>query len=76
MPQSAYLGAELSGIQKMHPAYFASVMATGILALASDLMALAILSLLLTWLNIGLYVALCCCNRSRIAGTSGRVSVQ
>ncbi|MCA9127132.1 MAG: tellurite resistance/C4-dicarboxylate transporter family protein [Planctomycetales bacterium] len=58
MPEGVYLGSKLSGIQNLHPAYFASVMATGILALASDLISLSTLSQLLTWLNIGLYLTL------------------
>ena len=49
----------LLDVRQMHPAHFAIVMATGILALASSMLSLSPLSLLLTWLNLGLYVVLC-----------------
>lgn len=66
MPQSSLFVAKLSGVRNMHPAYFASVMATGILALASNLLSLPTLALLLTWVNVGLYFALWCLTAWRI----------
>lgn len=67
MSLPSLLVEKLTGVQKMHPAYFASVMATGILSLASELLALTHVALLLTWLNVGLYVALWCLTAWRIA---------
>jgi tellurite resistance protein TehA-like permease len=45
-------------VARLHPAYFAMVMATGIVAVASDLRGLRSVALGLCWLNVGLYVIL------------------
>jgi len=49
-----------SGLATMHPAYFAMVMATGIVAIASYLMGLKTVGQVLLWLNVGFYAALWC----------------
>jgi len=49
-----------SGLATMHPAYFAMVMATGIVAIASYLMGLKTVGQVLLWLNVGFYVVLWC----------------
>jgi len=45
-------------LASMHPSYFAMVMATGIVSIASALMGFRIIPQLLLWLNSGFYVAL------------------
>ncbi len=45
-------------LKTLHPAYFALVMATGIVAVAAALHGLAALGRALLWLNLGFYVAL------------------
>lgn len=50
---------EDSALATMHPAYFAMVMATGILSIASDLLGFRIIGQSLLWLNILFYIALC-----------------
>jgi tellurite resistance protein TehA-like permease len=47
-----------SGLAQMHPAYFALVMATGIVSIASHLLGLRILAIALYPLNIGFYAVL------------------
>jgi tellurite resistance protein TehA-like permease len=42
----------------MHPAYFAMVMATGIVSIASHLLGLKLVGLVLLWLNVAFYVVL------------------
>jgi len=42
----------------MHPAYFAMVMATGIVSIASHLLGLSIIGRVLLWLNVAFYVVL------------------
>jgi tellurite resistance protein TehA-like permease len=57
----------------MHPAYFAMVMATGIVSIASHLLGLVLIGRLLFWLNILFYAALwgltfvrCACYPQRV----------
>jgi tellurite resistance protein TehA-like permease len=45
-------------VRNLHPAYFALVMATGILAVACQLLAIPTLPTLLFWFNIAAYLAL------------------
>jgi tellurite resistance protein TehA-like permease len=45
-------------VKNLHPAYFAMVMATGIVAIASQLTGLRSLAIGLSWLNIGVFVVL------------------
>ena len=51
-------GAILDAVKNLHPAYFAMVMATGIVAIASQLTGLRALAVGLSWLNIGVFVVL------------------
>lgn len=53
-------------IAELSPAYFAMVMGTGIISIASDLTGLEYLARPLLWLNVGFYTALCLLNLSRI----------
>ena len=46
------------GVRDLHPAYFAMVMATGIVSLAAHVMGFAIVGRALLWLNVVLFVAL------------------
>ena len=54
LPRAAILDA----VKNLHPAYFAMVMATGIVAIASQLTGLRSLAVGLSWLNIGVFVVL------------------
>jgi tellurite resistance protein TehA-like permease len=47
-----------SGLATMHPAYFAMVMATGIVSIASHLLGLKIVGQSLLWLNVAFYISL------------------
>src|SRR5215831_2317742 len=51
-------GAILDAVKNLHPAYFAMVMATGIVAIASQLTGLRSLAVGLSWLNISVFVVL------------------
>lgn len=48
----------VDAVKNLHPAYFAMVMATGIVAIASQLTGLRSLAVGLSWLNIGVFVVL------------------
>jgi tellurite resistance protein TehA-like permease len=48
----------LDAIRNLHPAYFAMVMATGIVAIAAQLTGMRPLAVGLAWLNIGIFVVL------------------
>lgn len=50
--------AILDAIKNLHPAYFAMVMATGIVAIAAQLTGFRPLAVGLSWLNIGVFVVL------------------
>src|SRR5581483_5828025 len=54
LPRAAFLDA----VKNLHPAYFAMVMATGIVAIASQLTGLRPLAVGLAWLNIGVFIVL------------------
>ena len=41
-----------SAIENLHPAYFAMVMATGIVSIASDLLEMSAIGVALCWLNL------------------------
>jgi tellurite resistance protein TehA-like permease len=45
-------------VEQLHPAYFAMVMATGIVGIAADLMEITALAVALCWLNVLFFVAL------------------
>ena len=46
------LGSIKSAVENLHPAYFAMVMATGIVSIASDLMEMSVVGVALCWLNL------------------------
>jgi tellurite resistance protein TehA-like permease len=48
----------LSGLASLHPAYFAMVMATGIVSIASHLLGFHFIAKILFWSNIGFYLVL------------------
>jgi len=52
------LPAPVGGLAGMHPAYFAMVMATGIVSIACNLLGLALIGRILFWLNILFYAVL------------------
>ena len=52
---------------RLLPAYFASVMATGIVSIATYIYGFDLFSILLLWLNVGIYVALWALTALRIA---------
>lgn len=54
-------------IQRLHPAYFAMVMATGSVAVAAHLLTMRGLAYAMTWLNVGLYLALWALTVARLA---------
>ena len=60
----ATLGA---AVENLHPAYFAMVMATGIVSIASQLLSYRTIAIGLFWLNIGFYVVLSALTLLRIA---------
>src|SRR6478672_11009869 len=53
------LPASPEGLAGMHPAYFAMVMATGIVSIASHLLGMVWIGRGLFWLNILFYASLC-----------------
>lgn len=46
------------GVRALSPAYFALVMATGIVSIASENAGLHVIAVVLLWLNVGQYVVL------------------
>jgi len=50
--------AILDSIRQLHPAYFAMVMATGIVAIAAQLTGLRPLAVALSWLNVVIFIVL------------------
>jgi tellurite resistance protein TehA-like permease len=52
------LTAVKNSIENLQPAYFALIMATGIVSIAADLMGMAAIALALCWLNLLMFVAL------------------
>lgn len=47
-------------VKNSFPGYFALVMATGIVSIAADLLALELIALVLFWLNVGFFAILLC----------------
>jgi tellurite resistance protein TehA-like permease len=60
-------------IASLHPAYFALVMATGVVSIACYLLGLRVIAVPLVWLNIGLYIALWVLTLTRLARYRDRV---
>jgi tellurite resistance protein TehA-like permease len=58
IPATASTPAPADGLAGMHPAYFAMVMATGIVSIASHLLGLTLVGRILFWLNILFYAVL------------------
>jgi tellurite resistance protein TehA-like permease len=56
----------------LHPAYFALVMATGIVSIACDLLDMRAIALALCWLNLIFFVALCSLTVARLVWHKGR----
>lgn len=56
--QSGALAAFSAGVRSLSPAYFAMVMATGIISIGAHLLGMGIVALALGWLNILAYVTL------------------
>src|SRR4051794_8178156 len=52
------MGAVSRGIAGLHPAYFAMVMATGIVSIAALVMDMKPVALALFWANVGIYLVL------------------
>ena len=68
MPQSFYLiDIWRNWVRDLHPAYFAMVMATGIVAISCHLLGLSWLAVGLTWLAIAVFLVLWLMTLSRIA---------
>ena len=63
----------LDGIESLNPAYFALVMATGIVSLASRLLDMPWLALNLFWLNVAFFVVLWGLTFARFAMFSGKL---
>jgi len=61
------------GIENLSPGYFALVMATGIVSLASHFLHLEPLALALLWINVVAYVVLCALTLARLALHGGRM---
>lgn len=54
-------------IATLHPAYFAMVMATGMVAVATDLLGMPWIGKVLTWLNLAFFATLAAMTAARIA---------
>lgn len=64
---SPTLSVVTTAIQKLHPAYFAMVMATGIVAVSAHLFDMRLIARSLTWLNVGAYVVLWAMTLARLS---------
>ena len=53
-----------ASIEHLHPAYFATVMATGIVSIASDLLEMNTIAFALCWLNL-FFFKFCGCSPAR-----------
>lgn len=49
---TSLLASIKSAIENLHPAYFAMVMATGIVSIANDLLEMRVIGVALCWLNL------------------------
>lgn len=64
--KSYVLGAFKESVKGLPPAYFALVMATGIVSIAAQLLGMSAIAVALFWLNIGAYLILFCLNALRV----------
>jgi len=55
---AAPLRAVLAGVEQLHPAYFALVMATGIVSIAAQMSGFARIAYVLVWVNVAAFVVL------------------
>jgi tellurite resistance protein TehA-like permease len=62
-------------IAKLHPAYFALVMATGIVSIACALLEMRPIAVVLLWMNTGFFVALWLLTAIRIARYPAQIAV-
>lgn len=62
------LGSIKSAVENLHPAYFAMVMATGIVSIASDLMEMSVVGVALCWLNLIFFAILVVLTVARLIG--------
>ena len=67
------MNAGNSGLATLHPAYFALVMATGIVSIACSLLGLRSIGVALLWANSGFYIALWILTGLRVAWFPDRV---
>ena len=58
LPPSSLRSTLSSAVQQLHPAYFAMVMATGIVAVGCELNGLRTLAIALSWLNVAIFLVL------------------
>jgi tellurite resistance protein TehA-like permease len=58
MPASEPSNQQSSAVRDLHPAYFAMVMATGIVSVAAELRGFPVVAQILLWLNVLFYVVL------------------
>ncbi|MGH7928572.1 MAG: C4-dicarboxylate ABC transporter, partial [Candidatus Binatia bacterium] len=58
--------------ENLHPAYFAMIMATGIVSIAADLMEMKPIGLALCWLNLLLFIVLWILTLARLFWHRGR----
>ena len=66
--------APAAGVASMHPAYFAMVMATGIVSIACHLLEIRFAAIALLWLNVGFYLVLWGLTALRLVRHFDRVS--
>ncbi len=60
-------------LRQLHPAYFAMVMATGIIAIGADLMQMSGVAVVLCWLNVVLFLGLWGATLARVVWHRGAV---
>jgi tellurite resistance protein TehA-like permease len=68
------MNAAAGGVATLHPAYFAMVMATGIVSIASGLLGMPAIAVALLWANSGFYAILWALTAVRIARFRERVA--
>ena len=62
-----------AGLQSLHPAYFALVMATGIVSIAAKLLGMEAVAVILLWANAVFFGTLCCLTVLRVSWFPDRV---
>src|SRR5215469_3784148 len=66
LPEHSLKAFSILAVQNLHPAYFAMVMATGIVAIACQLTGLRPLAVSLSWLNVAVFIVLWALTVARI----------